>query len=385
LRLFTIAITGLYPFDENGPALALYAMLNGILQVSRLTSDEITMELLVGISDPKCLNLNWHPLLNVPMVPVLRNLKSIDGFETTINVCSKFINKIKNVDVIFYNSPPTGVITFTYPYITRLARKKQIYYLHGSLVNENVNSTARKYFHLIARLGFLDKVIIPLKSFRNLVSKLVCPYEIIATIPECVITPWYEDSHKIPLEGDPVILYAGRFAQVKRVDILLKAFSTITSQYPSARLYLAGSGPLELSLRKLCTKLRLSGKVVFLGHVQHSKLRSFYCSSDMFVIPSDAEFMSFSLLEAMASKCAVVASDIAATEVVENGENGLVFPRSDFKTLANNISILADDKTFRKKLSDAAYLTVKEKFDHRVVASKLIEEMRNILIQSVNS
>jgi len=234
-------------------------------------------------------------------------------------------------------------------------------------------------------LGFFDKVIIPLESFKNIVAKLVCPYEIIATIPTCVVTPWYEGPHNIPLEGDPAILYAGRLAQVKRVDILLKAFSTIMSQYPSARLYVAGSGPLESSLKKLCTKLRISEKVVFLGHVQHNKLRSVYRSSDIFVLPSDAEFMSISLLEAMASKCAVVASDIAATEVVENGQNGLVFPRGDFNMLANNISILADDEAFRKKLSDKAYLTIKKKFDYRVVASKLIEEMHNTLIQSVKS
>jgi len=369
-----------YPFDENGPALALYAMLKGISEVSDLNSDEVTMELLAGIGDPKYLDLDWHPLLNAPMVPVLRNLKSINGFETTINGCSEFINKIKNADIIFYNSPPIDVITFTYPFIARLARKKQIYYLHGSLINENVNSIARKYFRLIAHLGFLDRVIIPLESFKNLVSELICPYEIIATIPECVITPWYEDSHKIPLEGDPVILYAGRLAQVKRVDILLKAFSTITSQYPSARLYLAGFGLLHLSLMKLCTKLRISGKVVFLGHVQHNRLRILYRSSDIFVLPSDAEFMSFSLLEAMASKCAVVATDIAATEVVENGQNGLVFPCGDFKTLANNISVLVDDEKLRKKLSNAAHLTVKEKFDYRIVSSRLMEEMRNTLI-----
>lgn len=371
----------MYPFDENGPALALYAMLKGILETCRLNSDEIEIELFIGMSDPKYLNLDQHPLLNVPIVSVLRNLKSINGFKTTINGCSKFASKIKSADIIFYNSPPTGVITFTYPFIARLAEKKQIYYLHGSLVNENVDSTSRKYFHSIARLGFLDRVIIPLESFKNYVSKLICPYEIITTIPECVVTPWYEGPHKIPLEGDPTIIYAGRLAQVKRVDILLKAFSSITSQYPSARLYLAGSGPLELFLRKLCKKLRLSGKVIFLGHVQHDKLRVLYRSSDIFVLPSDAEFMSLSLLEAMASRCAVIASDIAATEVIENRQNGLIFSRGDFKMLANNISILADDEAFRKKLSDKAYLTIKKKFDYRVVASKLIEEMHNILIQ----
>jgi len=385
LRLFIIATTGVYPFDENGPALALYAMLKGMLEACHLNSEEIAMELLTGISDPKYLNLDWHHLLNVPMVSVLRNLKSINGFKTTINGWSKFVSKTKNADIVFYNSPPTDVITITYPFIARLVGKKQIYYLHGSLVNEKVNSKSRKYFHSIARLGFFDKVIIPLESFKNIVAELVCPYEIIATLPICVLTPWYEGPHEIPLEGDPAILYAGRFVQVKRVDILLKAFSTITLQYPSARLYLAGSGPLEFFLRKLCTKLKLSGKVVFLGHVRHDKLRVLYRSSDIFVLPSDAELMPLSLLEAMASKCAVIASDIAATEVIENKQNGLIFSRGDFKMLADNISILADDEAFRKKLSDKAHLTIKKKFDYRVVASKLIEEMRNILIQSVKS
>lgn len=379
MRLLTISTTGIYPFDENGPAIALYAMLKGMLEANHAKSDGIAIELLTSSSHPKYLNLDWHPLLNIPMVPILLNLKSVNRYKTTINAYSKFIKKISNADVVFYNSPPTDAITITHPFIARLTRKKQIYYLHGSLVNEKVNSTTRKYFHLIARLGFLDRVIIPLESFKNYVSKLICPYEIITTIPECVVTPWYESPHKVPLEGDPSILYAGRLAQVKRVDILLKAFSTIMLQYPSARLYLAGSGPLGLSLRKLCTKLRLSGKVVFLGRVRHDKLRSLYRSSDMFVLPSDAEFMSLSLLEAMASKCAVIASDIAATEVIENRQNGLIFPCGDFKTLTNNISILADDKAFGKKLSDKAYLTIKKKFDYRVVASKLFEEMHNIL------
>ncbi len=344
------------------------------------SNSEIEIELLIGMSDPEYLNLGQHPLLNIPMGSVLRNLRSVNGFKTTINGCSKFANRIRNVDIIFYNSPPADVITFAYPFIARLAEKKQIYYLHGSLVNENVDSISRKYFHSIARLGLLDKVIIPLESFKNYVSELICPYEIITAIPECVVTPWYEGPHKTTLEGDPAILYSGRLAQVKNVDILLKAFSTITSQCPSARLYLAGSGPLELYLRKLCTKLKLSGKVIFLGHVKHERLRVLYRSSDMFVLPSDAEFMSLSLLEAMASKCAAIASDIAATEVLENGQNGLVFSRGDFKTLAKNMLILAHDKEFRKKMSEKAYLTIKKKFDYRVVASKLIEEMHKILM-----
>lgn len=379
LRLFTISITGLYPFDESGPALALYAMLKGLLEAGRLNSGEITTELLVGMSDSKHLDVDWHPFLNVPMFPVLRSLKSINGLETTIKAGPNFVNKIKQTDIVFYNSPPTDLIAFTYPYIARLARKKQIYYLHGSLINEKVNSTARKYFRLIARGGFLNKVIIPLESFKNIVSEIICPYEIISTIPECVVTSWYEDSHKIPLEGDPVLLYAGRLAEVKRVDILLKAFSTITSQHPSARLYLAGSGPLESFLKKLCTKLKVPEKVVFLGQVRHDKLRVFYRSSDIFVLPSDAEFMSLSLLEAMASKSAVIASDIAATEVIKNGKNGLVFPCGDFKTLADNMSLLIGDETLRKRLSQAAHFMIKQKFDYRVVGSKLAKEIYNVL------
>ncbi len=380
MHLLAISIHGLYPFDENGPALALFAMLKGISEVHNLDFGKTSIELLVGVSDPKYLNLDRHPLLNVPMVPIFRNLRSIEGFKSTVKGYSKFVKKIRDADIIFYNSPPTGLITFTYPYTARLEGKKQIYYLHGSLINERVNSLARKYFHLIAIRGFFDKVIIPVEDFRNIVAKLVCPSEIIATIPTCIITPWYESSPRISLEGDPVILYVGRLAQVKRVDILMKAFSTITTQYPSARLYLAGSGSLESSLKQLCARLGLTKKADFLGHVRHDKLRALYRSSDIFVLPSDAELMSISLLEAMASKCAVIASDIAATSMVENGHNGLVFPRGDFKTLGDKMSILADDKVFRKNMADKAYLTVKKKFDYRVVALELVEEMHNILI-----
>lgn len=379
--MFTVALTGVYPFDENGPALALYAMLKGMLEVSPFNSDEIALELLVGMDNPKYLDLDWHLLLNVPMVTFLRNPKSIKGFKTTVNGCSEFVNRTQNADVIFYNAPPTDLVTFTYPYIARLAGKKQIYYLHGSLVNERVNSKARKYFHSIARLGFFDMVIIPLESFQNYVSELICPYEIIATIPECIVTPWYEGPPKMSLEGDPVVLFTGRLAQVKRVDVLLKAFSTVTSQYPTARLYLAGSGPLESSLRKLCANLRMSEKVVFLGHVRHDNLRLLYRSTDIFVLPSDAELMSISLLEAMASECAVLTSDIAAIEVIENSQNGLVFPRGDFKTLANKISLLIDDESLRKKLSSAAHLTIKQKFDYRVVGSKLTKQIYDISLK----
>jgi glycosyltransferase involved in cell wall biosynthesis len=366
-----------YPFDENGPALALYAMLKGMLE-SRPLNSELAIQLLVGVENPKYLGLDWHPLLNVPMASFVRNPKSINGFKTTVSGCSKFVSKTQNADVVFYNNPPTDVMTISYPYIARLAGKRQVYYLHGSLVNERVNSKSRRYFHSIARLGFFDKVIIPLESFKNYVSELICPYKFIATIPEGVVTPWFEGPSEISLEGDPVVLFTGRLAQVKRIDVLLKAFSTITSHYPSARLYLAGSGPIELTLKKLCMNLRLSGKVVFLGHVRHDNLRALYRSSDIFVLPSDAELMSVSLLEAMASKCAVLVSDIAATEVIENGQNGLVFPRGDFKTLASNLSLLIDDESLRKKLSSEAYLTIKQKFDYRVVGSRLTKEIYNI-------
>jgi len=161
----------------------------------------------------------------------------------------------------------------------------------------------------------------------------------------------------------------------------LKAFSTITSQYPSARLYIAGSGPLEEFLKELSSKLDISEKTTFLGHLQHKRLRILYRSADMFILPSDAEFMSISLLEAMASKCPVVATDVAATEVIENGRNGLVFPHGDSAALTKSVLKLADDETLRKKLSGAAYLTVKEKFDYRVVASKLVKEINNTLTE----
>lgn len=126
------------------------------------------------------------------------------------------------------------------------------------------------------------------------------------------------------------LMYSGRFASVKRVDVLLKAFIAIAPERPEWDLVLAGDGPLRAELEAMIPA-SLRERVTFTGFLQFEDVCSCYHSCDALVLPSDYEPWALVVSEAMAAGLAVVTTDVvgAAIDLVRPGENGfLVTPRS---------------------------------------------------------
>ena len=152
-----------------------------------------------------------------------------------------------------------------------------------------------------------------------------------------------------------------------------------------ALLAIAGSGPLEKECKELVQTLGLSDKVRFLGPIPHTRLRAVYASADVFAAPSittksgDVEGFGLVILEAMSSGLPVVASRSGGiTDIITEGENGLLAAERDEKQLADKINLLLSDDALYKKLSAASRKTA-EGFDYSVIASryaKIIESCR---------
>lgn len=102
--------------------------------------------------------------------------------------------------------------------------------------------------------------------------------------------------------------------------------------------------PDAIDLPLMSAELGISDKTVFMGHMDSEQLAMLYRASDVFVLPSYNEGMSNSLLEAMASGLACVATDVGGhAEVIESGEDGvLVAPRS-VTELENALSSVCSD------------------------------------------
>jgi glycosyltransferase involved in cell wall biosynthesis len=154
--------------------------------------------------------------------------------------------------------------------------------------------------------------------------------------------------------GDgPVIGFAGRLVPQKRPQDFLGMAARIAARYPGARFLIAGDGSRGDEFRAMSAQMGLSDRVQFLGIVRD--MRAFYASCDLLVLPSRSEGCPNIVLEAMASKLAVVASDTAATrEVVTHMRDGLLFPVGDVERLSDAVDLLLGAPDLRAALAARA-------------------------------
>ncbi len=148
------------------------------------------------------------------------------------------------------------------------------------------------------------------------------------------------------------VLYVGRVAPEKNLDLLLEAYQAIVRIRPDARLVVVGEGP-ALGALKLANP-----KTVFCGARRGEDLANHYASADVFLFPSLTETFGNVLLEAMASGLASVAFDYAAAaEHVRQGINGLKAPYGDHGEFVAQAMRLINDAALRVSLGTHARLT----------------------------
>jgi glycosyltransferase involved in cell wall biosynthesis len=161
------------------------------------------------------------------------------------------------------------------------------------------------------------------------------------------------------LVGERTILFtARRLVEKNGLEYLISAMPDIIAQY-DAELVIAGDGPHKQHLQKLVARHNLQNDVSFIGAVPHSKLPQLISASDIVVIPSLMEASSLFLIESMACKRPVVATNVGGIpEILNEGCGVLVSPR-DTLALSQAINLLIADQGLRDDLATEAYSTVR--------------------------
>lgn len=128
----------------------------------------------------------------------------------------------------------------------------------------------------------------------------------------------------------------------KRHVDLLEAVALMRARGLSAKCLIIGDGPMRAEIESRIDALMLTGHVVISGF--QADVRPFLSICDCMAIVSDAvETFSIAALEAMALGKPIVVSDIGgASEQVEHGENGFLFPRGDIRCLADHLCSLSN-------------------------------------------
>jgi glycosyltransferase involved in cell wall biosynthesis len=147
----------------------------------------------------------------------------------------------------------------------------------------------------------------------------------------------------------------------KDLPTLMRAVARLRTELPGLRLVLVGSGSAEPEIEALRTGLKIED--ICLRVPQTAATQPWLQAIDIFVLPSTSEAVSNALLEAMSSRCAVVASRIGGNvEVIEDGVSGFLFAAGEVETLANILRRLALDGPLRQRMSEAALRRVEEVF-----------------------
>ncbi len=155
---------------------------------------------------------------------------------------------------------------------------------------------------------------------------------------------------------------ACRLIEGKGVQVLLDALHRLPPAARPAVCRVAGEGAHRPALERRARALGLEDVVAFTGTV--SDMPGFLRACDVFAVPSlESEGLPGTILEAMASGCAVVASDCGgAREAVEDGVTGRMVPVADAGALAGALAGLAGDPARLAALGAAARRRVAERF-----------------------
>jgi len=150
----------------------------------------------------------------------------------------------------------------------------------------------------------------------------------------------------------PVVLFVGRLVKEKGVDRLLRVWESLPG-HERMLLLIVGDGPLRADLESQTKNLRLFPSVQFLGH--QTDVSKLYAMADLFVLPSNTEGMSNSLLEAMAAGLPVVASNVGGNrDVIKHQQSGFLVDWEDTELCAGILLSLLADPELRQRIGNAA-------------------------------
>ena len=147
-----------------------------------------------------------------------------------------------------------------------------------------------------------------------------------------------------------VVLGAGRLAEQKDFETLIRAFEGVAEQNESARLLIVGTGSKEAQLRTLVSELGLEERAELVGYVDN--LYAYMNAADVFVLSSKWEGFGIVLVEAMAVGTPVVSTDCphGPNEILNNGEYGELVEIGDTEAMTDSIQKVLSNRDKNKQI-----------------------------------
>jgi glycosyltransferase involved in cell wall biosynthesis len=264
---------------------------------------------------------------------------------------------------------------FYYVKMAQLFRRKVIYHHHGSSFMSQYKTLSKKWKDRVKRtFEEVDLLICLSNSWRYNIQQ-IAPSANITVVPNSVELP---KPYTKQIKSRVTLTFLGLIGNRKGVFDLLKVFQSLINKGYHVKLIIGGNGEIARLIEEI-KELGLADNVQYRGWISDKEKDLLLDETDIFVLPSYAEGMPMSILEAMAHGVPVVSTLIGGIpELVLDGETGFLIRPGDLDALYQKIVLLIENENLRKKFGDKGRLLVRAK--HRVdVISQTISNIYNSL------
>jgi len=182
-----------------------------------------------------------------------------------------------------------------------------------------------------------------------------------------------------------ILLFVGRLSDQKGLQYIIDAMPDIIKYNSKTKLLIIGEGPYEKVLREKSRENKVEEYVEFLGSMPLSGIAKYYSFADIFVMPSlstktGTEALGLTLLEAMASGCAVIGTNVGGIPfVIKNNYNGILVKQKDSLALSGAMIKLLKDRKKSSNLGRNAAEFVKKNYSWRKISKDFIKIYDNLL------
>jgi glycosyltransferase involved in cell wall biosynthesis len=300
---------------------------------------------------------------NTPIIPI-HNLKN-----PSFMITSFFKSRFKrNFDIIHAHDLPSALSMRNFSGKKILTfhgiLSKQIDLTHGKILTKISEKYEKKAIKWADAITAISK-----ESYEFYKSKSLKTYH----IPNGIDIESLEK--KIDRRFEKQIIFAGRFSKEKGIFTLLE----IAKKLPKdLNLVIIGSGPEEPKIKKISDEIN---NVHFLGLKNKDETISLIRGSDVLIQPSLVEGISSTLLESMACKTSIVASDIPGIrEVLENSKTGILVSPQEANSFVKEIVGLFQDNKKQELLSNNSFAEVL-KYNWKNIGKLYLDVYENLISQ----
>lgn len=281
----------------------------------------------------------------------------LDGYRLSKKIFKDFSFKRENAVVSTQDPFQTGFVGMCISERYKIPLQVQI---HTDYLSPYFSES---FFNIIR--GFIASIVIPNADGIRVVSSIIADSlktrfkrlkARVDILPVFVEIENFMNANSVDGEKadlfDFTVLMASRLTEEKRIDVALDAFTKVVEKFPKTGLLICGDGPEKEKLENLAKDHRLINNVVFMGW--RNDLVSLYKTSDLFLLSSEYEGYGMTLIEAGASGCPIVTTNVgvAKTDLFKSGINSYICNVGDVEAISKDIIDLITNQEKRKLFKD---------------------------------